>query len=230
LKRLLREDPALVGELILRLLPAQALVVSGTLRYDIALGGGDCRAVTVSDGTVHLTAGRAPRSLTGLDFRIEGDLAGLGRLLLYGALRRRLSRRVARVRGDRRALAALDRLVREPVALSELYRAGVRLEPALALALVAGMIEPTWTVGERFAVGHESPEGRGGVYLLVRDGERARVSRRPPLGPVATTIRCTDAALLSLLAGESAGEVAVRGANRPAALVCGWIARAQRDS
>lgn len=230
LRRLLREDAAIVGRIVIHLLPAQGRAVSGTLRYDIALGGGDCRAVTVTEGEVHLSARRGPRPLADIDFMIEGDLASLGRLLLYGSLRRRLSRRVARVRGNRRALAALERLVRDPGALAAWPEAGVGLEPELALWLAAGMIEPAWTAGERFAIGHQSPDARGRAYLLVRDGARPRVSRQPPLGPVATTIRSTGEDLLALLAAGSDAHVALHGEARPVVLLRDWIARAQRDS
>jgi hypothetical protein len=225
---LLRADPEAVGAVITALLPAQDLAVAGPVSYDIALSAVDCRAVTLGDDEIHLDRLATPRPLEEVDFRIEGDLAALGRLLVYGSLRRRLSRRVARVRGDRNALSALDWLVREPIGLEELYRAGVRLDPELALVLVAYVVDPSWTAGERFTVGHESPSGR--VYLLVRNGARPRVSRRPPLGPVATTIRCSDEQLLAFLAGVAGAEVVVRGASTPVASLREWIARAQRDS
>jgi hypothetical protein len=228
LRNLLREDAAIVGRLVISLLPAQGLVASGTIRYDIAFSPGDCRAVTVSRGEVHLTARREPRGLDEVDFRIEGDLAGLGRLLLYGSLRRRFSRRVARVRGERRALAALDGLVRVQVPLSALHAGGVRLAPELAFQLAAGMIDPAWTAGERFTIGHQSAGAQGRVFLLVRDGERVRVSREPPLGPVGSTIRATGEELVAFLAGGP--EIEVRGATQPVALLRAWIARAQRES
>ncbi|HEY5316726.1 MAG TPA: hypothetical protein VIJ20_02010, partial [Solirubrobacteraceae bacterium] len=212
------------------LLPAQGLVVAGPVRYDIVLDGGDCWAVTGTGDEVCVEVLDTPRPLEEVDFRIEGDLAGLGRLLLYRPLRRRLSRRVARLRGDRRAFSALEWLVREPVGLPELHASGISLEPELALLLVAQMIDPSWTAGERFTIGHESPGAGGRVYLLIRDGARPRVSHEPPLGPVATTIRCPDERLLPLLAGEDDVDVALRGATAPVALVRAWIARAQRDS
>ncbi|MDQ6806997.1 MAG: hypothetical protein M3065_19020, partial [Actinomycetota bacterium] len=230
LKGLLREDPAVVGKLVIRLVPAQCLVVAGSVSYDIALTGAGCLAVTVRDDRVRLDILSTPRSLDEVDFRIEGDLGALGRLVLYGSLRRRISRRVARVRGDRRAFVALDWLVREPHGLGELYTAGLRLDPELTLRLVAHMIDPSWTAGERFTVGHESPGGEDRVYLMVRDGARPRVSRQPPLGPVATTIRCADEQLLAMLASGSRAEIVVRGAAAPIAQLDDWIARAQRDS
>ncbi|MDQ6774828.1 MAG: hypothetical protein M3071_01105, partial [Actinomycetota bacterium] len=230
LKGLLREDPAMVGKFVVRLVPAQCLVVAGSVSYDIALGERGCVAVTVRDDRIHFDVLSGPRSLDAVDFRIEGDLAALGRLVLYGSLRRRFSRRVARVRGDRRAFAALGWLVREPLGLHELCAAGLRLDPELTFLLVAYMIDASWTAGERFTVGHQAPGDAGRVYLFVRDGARPRVSRQPPIDPVATTIRCPDEQLLALLAGGSEGEIQVSGEAKPIALLSDWIARAQRDS
>jgi hypothetical protein len=230
LKSMLRDDPALAGNLVMRLVPAQALVLAGPVSYDIALAGGRVLAVTVRDDRVRLDVVREPRSLDDIDFRIEGDLAAVGRLVVYGRLRRRFSRHVARVRGDRRAFSALDWLVRQPRTLSELYAAGVRLGPTLVLSLVAHMVDPSWTVGDRFTVGHEAVGGDGLVYLVIREGERPRVSRQPPLGPVASTIRCSDEQLLALLATRSRDGVSISGAAAPISLLCDWIARAQRDS
>jgi len=227
MKRLLRESPAIAGSVAIQLLPAQHLV-SGPVRYDLALGDAGCLAVTVEEGQVRVERFSEPRPLGEVGFRIEGDLAGLGRLLVYGALRRRLSRRVARVRGDRAMLRALADLVRAPLGLDELDSSGVRLDPRLALQLVACMIDVSWTRGERFTLGHESRGGEDRAYLLVRDGATARVLCRPPLGPVTTTIRCAPEQLLTLLAGGSASEVTVLGAAEPLALLRAWVARAER--
>jgi hypothetical protein len=221
----------LAGVVITRLLAAQSLVVADPIRYDVVLSdSGGCRSVTASADGVRLELFVSPRPLEAVAFRIEGDLAGFGRLLVYGRLRRRLSRRVARVRGDRHAFAALTRLIREPFALPALYAAGVRLDPELALRLVAGMIDPSWTAGERFTIGYESIHDEDRVYLHVRDGARARVTREPPLGPVGTTIRSPGDELFALLAGVDDAEIELRGASDPVARVREWIARAQRDS
>jgi len=229
LKRAVREDPEIAGSIVIELLPAQRLV-AGPVRYDVALTDAGCLAVTVVDGAVRVERLGEPRPLEEVGFRVEGDLAGLGRLLVYGALRRRLSRRVAAVRGDREALHALRALVLEPLALRELEAAGVRFDPWLTLKLVACMIDPGWTDGARFTLGHESRGGAGRAYLLVRDGAPLRVSRYPPLGPVASTILCPDEQLLALLAGGSAPEATVLGATGPLTLLREWIVRAERGA
>jgi len=227
MKRLLRQDPALAGSLVIQLLSAQRLVARSA-DYDLALADAGCMAVTVQDGEVRVERRQEPRQLGESGSTIEGDLAGLGRLLVYGPLRRRLSRRVASVRGDRGALRDLQALVKAPLSLGELVGAGVRLDPELTLQLVACMIDPSWTRGERFTLGHESRGAAGRAYLLVRDGASLLTSEHPPLGPVATTILCPGEQLLTLLADGSAAEATVLGAAGPVALLRGWIARAQR--
>ena len=226
MRRVLSDDPTIAGKIALHLLPAQTLV-AGPVRYDLVIGP-TCLTVTLANDRVAVEVVAEPRPLSDVDFRIEGDLAGLGRLLVCGALRRRCSRQVARVRGNRRALRTLKALLREPLTLRELHAAGVQLDPELAFHLIAGMIEPSWTVGERFTLGHETRGGDRREYLLVRDGARPCVSRHPPLGPVASTILCPDEQLFPLLAGGSAPEGTVLGRAEPVAQLREWIARAER--
>jgi len=166
-----------------------------------------------------------------VSFRIEGDLAELGRLLAYGPLWRRLSRRVAGIRlGHGTSIAALDAMVGGSLSLSELSDAGVRLGPDLALRLIAQMIKPSWTKGERFTIRHESDlDSAGATYLTVSDGSRPTVSAKPPAEPVATTIRCPDEQLLALLEAGSAPDATILGATAPVARLREWIVRAERD-
>lgn len=159
--------------------------------------------------------------------RVEGDPAALVRLLLYGRLRRRVCRRFAGVGGDHRALDAMADRIREPLSLGELGRDGARLDPGVTLALVASMIDPSWTAGRRFTVGHQARGAPGRAYLLVRAGAPAGVSSCPPLGPVASTIVCPDEQLPAFLAGGPAPGATVFGDAEPVALVRAWVARAE---
>jgi hypothetical protein len=143
-------------------------------------------------------------------------------------LRRRFGRRLARVPFGRRTSPALRALVRAPLALLELDAAGVRLDPDMALKVVALMIDPAWTAGERFTIGHETgPGGAGRCYLQVRDGAPAVVATAPPRGPVSTTIVCPPAALLRVLTGDRASATAIRGNEPVLTRVQQWIERAE---
>jgi hypothetical protein len=130
------------------------------------------------------------------------------------------------VRGRRDALSALRALVQAPLALSDLQRAGVRLEPALALEVAALMIAPQWTAGERFSIAYEQL-GRRSSLLHVRSGLPPAVSEAWPADPADTTIACPAELLLDVLAGRDPQELEVRGDERPLGLLRDWLKRAQ---
>jgi hypothetical protein len=232
LQRLLAEEPETAGRIAVGLLPAQGLAAERPLRYDLLLAGRGCFAVDVTPGAPATVAQRlAPRPRGERDLSVAGDAVGIARLL-HG--RRTLLRRPARVRGGRKALRELRRLARVPLGLRELGGAGVALEPALALRLVALMIEPDATHGDRFAIAH-APLAGGPVdaWLRIADGAEPAVVTQPPPEPTRLTLRCTRGALLALIAGidPPPGE---RGTidGDPAALTLlrAWIARTERPA
>jgi hypothetical protein len=182
--------------------------------------------VTVPNGTPSIAVETAPRARNEVDFQVFGDPARIARLLTAGWFRRRFSPRVARVRGRRDGVAALRALLGTPLDLRELHRAGIRLEPATAFALVAAMVEPAWTRGERFTLAHEDPRAAS-TFLTVQAAGGVSVARRPPEGRVATTVACPAGQLLAVLAGEPVPGVVVRGDERPLATVREWIKLAQ---
>lgn len=226
LKRLLADDPEAAGRLAVGLLPALGLAAERPMRYDLTLAGRGCFAADAQPGAATTLAPRtAPRPCSERDLAIVGDDVGLARLL-HG--RRTRLRRPARVRGGRRALRELRRLAQARVGLRDLGSAGVALEPALALRLVALAIDPEATSGERFAVAHE-PLGGGPVdaWLRIAEGAPPAVVTKPPAEPTRITLRCTRGALLALLAGADPppGESgALDGDDAALALLRGWIA------
>jgi hypothetical protein len=219
LKRLLREDPESAGGVLIGLLPTPV----GAVRYDLVHGPTGWLVAPLDAGTGREYAGGEG------GFALTGGVAALVRLLVRGSLFRRLGRRLAGVRGDRAAVDAVEALaarIREPVSLGELERARVPLEPGTTISLVACMIDPSWTSGRRFTLGHESRAATERAYLLVRDGASPRMSRHPPLGPVASTIVCPDEQLLAVLVGDAAPDAAVIGDAEALAVVREWLARA----
>lgn len=226
LQRLLAEEPQAAGQLAVGLLAAQAMAAERPLRCDLVLAGRGCYALDVVPGApAAVTARPAPRPRGERDLRIAGDAAGIARLL-HG--RRALLRRPARVRGRRSALRVLRELARAPLGVRDLGAAGVPLEPALALRLIALAIEPGATRGERFAIAH-APLAGGPVdaWLRIADGAAPAVALHAPPEPTRLTLRCTRGALLALLAGvePAPGESgALDGDERVLALVRGWIA------
>ncbi len=228
----MRDGPA-AGRLLLALLPAQRAADPQPVAYDLVLGDLACARVTVGSAAVHVEVGDAPRPMSEVDFRLVGDLASIARLLTASPTRRRLAwlpgrYRVARIRGDRSRLPALEHLIDAPLSLSQLRTAGLRLDPGLAMTVAALMIEPEWTAGERFTIGHREPAVPApDAYLHVLGGRPPLATAEPPHGPVATVIVCAGEELLGVLASEPGVRFALEGEERPLALVRQWLDRAQ---
>jgi hypothetical protein len=230
--RLVAQDASAAGRLLLALLPAQHAAEPRPVSYDLVMSDVLVAHVTVGSTGANVELDASARPPTEVDFQLVGDLARIARLLAAGPVRRRfgglaLGRPVARVRGRRARLAALDDLIGARLTLAQLHAAGVRLDPVLALTMAGLMIEPVWTAGERFALGHRelaSPAPDG--YLLVRDGWPPLASSAPPHEPVTTVLACPTDQLLAVLGGAVApNEVA--GDRRPLALLRQWLDRAQ---
>ncbi len=225
-RRLAREDPAAAGQLVLELLPAQRAVHPEPIAYDLVLPGETCIRLTVADDALKLELGQ-PRPPEEVRFAVTGDPAGLARLLAAGRIGRRLRRGLPKVTGDRHGLQALDALVRAPLSLRQLHDAGVRLEPRLALEVVARMIDPGWTSGPRFAIGYLASDVTPVVYLEVGDGRPAKVSEAVEPGLVAGTIVAEAESLLALLDGGEPGAAEFDGERTGLAQLVSWVKRAQ---
>jgi hypothetical protein len=231
-RALAAQDPSAAGRLLLALLPAQRAADPHPVAYDLILSDLLVAHVTVGSAAAHVVLDANARPRSEVDFQLVGDLASVARLLATGPVRRRLRtrRRIAGVRGDRRRLSALDRLIHAPLSLQQLHAAGVRLDPVLAFTLAGLAVEPEWTAGERFAIGHREPRSPApDAYLHVRDGKPALASAEPPHGPVAAVIVCPGDELLVALgrAAGAAGAAGAEGEERPLSLVAQWLERAQ---
>ena len=230
-RRLLRTDAEVAGRLVLELLPLQRVVYPHAIAYDLVLGTGPgrgCVAVTATADTATIAVQSIPRPREAVDFQVYGEPARIARLLTAGRLRRRFSRRVARVRGRRQGVAALSALLGTPLDLAALHDAGVALDPATAFSLVASMIDPAWTVRERFTLAHVEPEAAT-TYLIVSDGRPLRVTRTAPEGRIATTLSGTAEQLLAALAGQPAGGLTVTGDGGALTSLRAWIDHAQSE-
>jgi hypothetical protein len=228
---LVGREPATAGELLVGLLPAQGAVRAEAIAYDIVLAPEDVVRVTNAGGgaPTELERTSSARDLGQVAARISGETAELARLMIAGPFRRRILRRgLARVQGDRAALAAPAAILDTRLDLAQLQAAGVRLHPRLALALIASMVRPSWTIGERFSIAHQ-PRGPGSAtYLHVRNGDPLAITDDPPLGPVATTVSSPAEELLAVLAGGTDVDANVSGDPTPLLALIGWIERAQR--
>lgn len=200
-RRMARDDPDAAGTLLLALLPLQERASAATVAYDIRSGGHYVQVTAGPDG-LRTELAEGPRASGEVDFSVDGELAAVARLLAAGPRRRRLRVGLAKVRGDRRALAALDALLTVPVSLGALPDAGVELGAVTALRLVGAMIGPDPANEESFTLGFRRPEldaDAPAEAALVID--RAR----PPRVTIdaegaTTTIICPPRDLLKVLA------------------------------
>jgi hypothetical protein len=226
-RTLARADPDRAGRLVLDLLPAQRAVYPRPVAYDLELGGDwGCLRVTVRDGDQEIVPSDAPRAPGDVDFRFTGEPSDLGRRLRAGRFRRLLGRGLGRVHGRRSGLVALDALIGTQLGLGALHATGVRLEPRTALALLAGLISPAWTDGERFTLAYGAP-GEPPVFLIV-DGKRPiEVTENRPPDPAATNITGPAGTLELVLRDDPAAADAVSGDQRPVGLLRDWVKRAQ---
>ena len=147
-------------------------------------------------------------------------------MLVAGPLRRRFGRRVARVRGRRAGVSALEALIGVRLDLASLHQLGVRLEPRTAMALIAALIDPDQTAQEQFVLAY-APAGEDELYLLVGDGGPVRVTGVRPAGRVVVTITGPAGSLEQVVSGERPPDATVTGDEWPLALVRKWVKRAQ---
>ncbi len=231
-RRLARRDAERAGRLLIGLLGAQRAAWPHAVAYDLVLGPGyGTVQVTVGERGVSVERAGAARTREQVVFQIVGGPARLARLLTAGPLRRLLRVGVARVRGRREGVAAVRSLLALPLDLGALREAGVTVDAETLFTLLAAMIEPAWTQGERFAISHTDERGHA-VFLQIRDGLPPVVSLEPPAGRIATELSGPAEAMWQALAdGTSqpragAGPV-LRGDQGPLTLVRTWANRAQ---
>ncbi len=227
-RALTREDPVRAGQLLLHLLPAWHAVNPLPVACDLILGDRACVQVTMGAGKVEVVHAEAPRRPEDVHFQARGDLARLARTVAAGRLGRRVRRRMSRVSGDHEAFARLGLLVRASLSVGELHAAGVRLDPAFAFDLITRMIEPAWTVGERFTIAHRPDDATtADAHLDVRDGAPSSAAEGAPAGPADATVVCSTEAFLTALTRRPAREVSVEGRREPLARLVDWLERAQ---
>jgi hypothetical protein len=221
-----RSDPERAGRLLVDLLPAQGAATGETVSFDLVLAPELTIQVRAAHGTAVIRRASSPRPIGEIDFQVVGAHAALARMLVAGRLRRRWSRRVARVRGERAGVAALEALIGLRADLASLHRLGVRFEPRTAMVVYAALIDPALTVEERFSLAY-APAGEDLLFLLVRNGAPLEVTGVRPAGRIAATIAGPAGSFERVVAGEPSSAKLTTGDERPIALLRKWVKRAQ---
>jgi hypothetical protein len=231
-RRLVDRDAERGGRLLIGLLGGQRAAWPHAVAYDLVLGPGyGTVQVTVGERGVSVERAGSGRAREDVVFQIIGAPARLARLFTAGPLRRLLRVGLARVRGRREGVSALRALLSLPLDLGALRDAGVALDSETLFTLLAAMIEPGWTDGERFTISHTDERGHE-VFLQVCDGQPPLVSLEPPAGRIATELSGSAAGLWQSFADggprpDASPGVAVRGDLGPLAVVRAWANRAQ---
>ena len=228
-----QRDPVQAGRLALALLPLHRLTVSEPLSYVLRLAGSEPIRVDVPGAKAPVTVGLLADPARSEDspppaFTVEGELAALGRTVAANSVRRRLRGGRARIRGRRTAATALTGLPDARIDLAGVIREGVSLEPSLAADLVAAMIDPSWTRGERFQVAFAEPTDAATVTVIeVRDGGLLAAVQGVEPPPGATVVLCSPQSIAAVAAGGWPQDVDLRGPARNLELLQRWVQRAQ---
>jgi hypothetical protein len=230
-----RHDAKLAAELICELLSAQGPLLKRTLTYTVRIQG-------LEDMQVHVEGGRAAvRRLAAADgaggkergaFLLEGSAADFAELAAGGAERRRLAG--VKVRGSRRRARKLLAARRQPLELSDLAEADIRVWPGLLLLALSEAIPPEWTAGHSFllafTIESASASPSATIYVHARDGGQLAVTRVRSEAPPVCTVHLSEQAFLCMLAGAPLppGEpVLLDGSREPLLLLLGWSDRVQ---
>lgn len=243
-----RRDPRLAAELVLELLPAQALAIDRPIRYlakiaelgayEISLDGGH--------GAVRDLAGAG--LIDSRTFLLEGPASAFAEVAAGGS---KLSAWRPpfglRVRGGRRRAKRLLASRRSPLALGDLAAAGVTVWPGLLLLALAEAIDPTSTTGHTFTVAF-TIEGQQSAVLQVQalNGKPLAVARgnaeADAVGSDAassgeastdahpgTTVRLSEQAFSRLLTAQDLGDetVMLEGETAPLETLLSWTDRVQ---
>jgi hypothetical protein len=246
-----RHDAKLAAELICELLGAQGPLLKRALTYTLRIEGQE-------DVRVQVDAGQAVvRRLAGSEgaggkergaFLLEGSAADFAELAAGGVERHRLAG--VKVRGSRRRARKLLAARRQPLELSDLAEADIRVWPGLLLLVLSEALPPEWTAGHSFLLAFtiESspaspsaswpaspsatplPAPSATIYVQARDGEPLAVTRVRGEHPPLCTIHLSERTFLCMLAGAPlppGEQVLLDGSREPLLLLLGWSDRVQ---
>jgi predicted nucleic acid-binding Zn-ribbon protein len=217
-----RLDGALAAELLLELLPVQALRARKALVYDLRPDGAAPVRVRLEHGTASVRELRDGGPAGEQEADVAGPIEALAPLAAGGAGRGLPG---AAITGRRRRVRRLLRDLRAPVSLAEVARAGCRPDPGRLLTLLALLVEPAWLEDVDL---HVVVEAGRPLTVATRDG-RLRVAEGAEPEAQAT-LRVAPEALPALLGNvlpAGAATATVEGDHAAAELLLDLLDRAQ---
>jgi hypothetical protein len=234
LVKLAHDNPRAAGLALAGLLPVQAVIVEGTLDYDVTIAEVGTFSVTVAAGRAYVVELEQPRGRREAEFHLSGDALSLAELVAGVPHPIRRFRGPVRIRGRRRRLKPLRAIPGAQLSLAEAARAGARLDPGVVFGTLPYVIHPAWSRDHSFTVGLEvAGETRETWYVGVGNGSGIQVGTTPPPQAPDASVTMTRETFGLLLGGEQAPRGAlptVRGDRAAVALLKGWLDRAQQPS
>ncbi len=200
-------DPRLAAELVLEILPAQAKVIPGRLRYLARIAEIGQYAVTLAggEGSASPAPGRVGRRSAA--FVLEGSAASFAEVAAGGASG--VPPAGLRIARGRRRARRLFQAMHAPVSLAQLQRAGISIWPGLLLAAFVESIDPAWTAGERVGIGFLiEAQTQTRLYLQINDGQPPALSRVALDADLEldVNVRAAERAFMAMFAGEKLPE------------------------
>jgi hypothetical protein len=230
-----RHDAKLAAELICELLSAQGPLLKRALTYTLRIEGLEDMHVQVDAGQAVVQRLAGSEGAGGKErgaFLLEGSAADFAELAAGGVERRRLTG--VKVRGNRRRARKLLAARRQPLELSDLAEADIRVWPGLLLLALSEAVPPEWTAGHSFLLAFtiESPPVSPSttIYVQARDGAPLAVTRVRGEHPPLCTIHLSERTFLCMLAGAPlppVEQVLLDGSREPLLMLLGWSDRVQ---
>jgi hypothetical protein len=230
-----RRDPRLAAELVLELLPAQAIAIGKPTRYLVKIAELGAYEISLADGRGSVRDLAGAGLIDSRTYLLEGPAAAFAEVAAGGS---RLSawRPPAglRIRGGRRRAKRLLAARRVPLSLSELESAGVTVWPGLLLLALAEAIDPASTAGHTFTIVF-AIEGQQSAELAVQalQGRPLAVTRGPAQAaagaPGQTTVHLSERAFARLITAQDLAQESVRieGDQAPLQTLLSWTDRVQ---
>jgi len=195
-------DAASAERVLVAALPVQATRVARDVEYDLELPATGRHRVRVRRHRDVVVATASAEEHGDAEFRLEGPVAALAPLAAGDAPRRL---RGVRIRGRRRRLRRLLRVLQAPIGLPELQAAGARPRPGDLLALLCVGVPPAEVRGADFGVAYVVSDADGGrARTLVRaepDGSLTAIPEAPDLFVADATVTVDADGLFGVLAG-----------------------------
>ncbi len=235
LRRMAQDDREAAGQVLVSVLPAQAIATPRGFHYDLVVRDDGVYAVDAHPLDTRVQRLQVPRPMDQTDAWIMGSLEQLGDLIARGksSFRRVFGRHGVKVKGQRARVDDLLALATAPLRLRDLCAVGAPIQPQLLLQMIVSSIEESW-IGERPLSIRFDPreEGMHVCSVRIQDGAPmvlgSESTAAADFGELTTIAEGSARSLMRLLAGLPSPEgdqANIRGPVEPLELLQSWVKR-----